>query len=234
MGVIPPGTELSPRPAWVPAWDDVPDAERLLALRFMECFAAFLSHADAQIGLVLSFLEELGELDNTLVIAVSDNGASSEGGKHGSINDVRLWNQDPAGVTEMLGRLDEMGGPTIHNNYPWGWTMAGNTPLKRWKRETHEGGIADPCLVRWPSRISARGEVRRQFVHAIDIAPTILDACGIDAPDVLGGVKQKPLEGTSFGATFDDTDAATRGTQYFEMLGSRAIVHDGWKAVTFK
>jgi len=233
-GVVPEGTVLSPRPPWVPAWDDVPEAERPLAVRFMECFAGFLSHADAQIGRVIAFLEEIGELDDTLVIAVSDNGASSEGGRHGSINDVRLWNQDIAGVTEMLGRIDEFGGPTIHNNYPWGWTMAGNTPLRRWKRETHEGGIADPCIVRFPSRVSAHGDVRRQFVHAIDIAPTILDVCGIEAPAVIAGVEQKPIEGASFANTFADSVAPTRETQYFEMLGSRAIHHQGWKAVTFK
>ena len=154
--MIPEGTELSPRPPWVPAWDSLDADEQALAARFMECFAAFLSHADAQIGRVLAFLEELGELDDTLVIAVSDNGASSEGGAHGSINDVRLWNQHPAGVKEMVARIDELGGPTMHNNYPWGWTMAGNTPLRRWKRETHEGGIADPCIVHWPSRLGAR------------------------------------------------------------------------------
>jgi arylsulfatase len=112
--------------------------------------------------------------------------------------------------------------------------MAGNTPLRRWKREVHEGGVADPCIVHFPSRISAPGETRRQFVHAIDVAPTILDLVGVDTPEVIAGVAQRPLDGKSFAATFDDADAATRGTQYFEMLGSRAIYHDGWKAVTFK
>ncbi|MBM4266652.1 MAG: arylsulfatase [Deltaproteobacteria bacterium] len=233
-GIVPPGTELSPRPPWVPAWSELSDEERPLAIRFMECFAGFLSHADAQIGRVISFLEELGELDDTLVILLSDNGASSEGGKHGSINDLRLWNVNPAGVAEMLARLDEFGGPTIHNNYPWGWTMAGNTPLRRWKRETHEGGVADPCIVHWPSRIAARGEVRRQFVHAIDVAPTVLDLCRIEAPATLDGFPQKPIEGASFAATLADPAAATRGTQYYEMLGSRAIYHEGWKAVAFK
>ncbi|MSO78818.1 MAG: arylsulfatase [Acidimicrobiia bacterium] len=234
-GVIPEGTELSARPSWVPAWDSLSADEQRLAARFMECFAAFLTHADAQIGRVLRFVdEELHELDNTLVILVSDNGASSEGGVNGSINDARSWNMAQAGVKEMVARIDELGGPTMHNNYPWGWTMAGNTPLRRWKRETHEGGIADPCIVHWPARVAARGEVRRQFVHAIDIAPTILDACGIEAPAVIAGVEQRPHEGASIVSTFAEPAAPTRTTQYFEMLGSRAIHHDGWKAVVFK
>ncbi len=122
----------------------------------------------------------------------------------------------------------------MHNNYPWGWTMAGNTPLRRWKRETHEGGVADPCIVHWPRGIAVRGERRRQFVHAIDVLPTILDAIGITPPAQIGGVEQQPIEGASFVATLTDASAPTRDTQYFEMLGSRAIYHDGWKAVTWK
>ncbi len=234
-GVVPEGTELSPRPPWVPAWDSLSPDERRLAARFMECFAAFLTHADAQIGRVIDFVDqELDELDNTLVILVSDNGASSEGGVNGSINDARMWNMAQAGVKEMVARIDELGGPTMHNNYPWGWTMAGNTPLRRWKRETHEGGIADPCIVHWPAGVAAHGEVRRQFVHAIDITPTILDVCGIQPPTSIGGVAQKPHEGASIVSTFSDAAAPTRTTQYFEMLGSRAIHHGGWKAVVFK
>src|SRR5262249_42315510 len=128
-GIIPPDTQLSARAPWVPAWDDVPDDEKPLAARFMECFAAYLAHTDHHIGRVIDFVDGLGELDNTVIVLVSDNGASSEGGPHGSINDVRLWNMLAAEVPEMLGRLDELGTRTIHNNYPWGWTMAGNTPL---------------------------------------------------------------------------------------------------------
>jgi arylsulfatase len=233
-GIIPDGTELPPRPDWVPPWDSLSADEQRLAARFMECFAAYLSHADAQVGRVVTLLDDLGELDNTLIVLVSDNGASSEGGAHGSINDVRLWNMVPAGVEEMLGRIDELGGPTLHNNYPWGWTMAGNTPMRRWKREVHEGGVADPCIVHWPRGIGAGGERRRQFVHAIDVMPTVLDALGIEPPAQIDGVDQQPIEGASFAATFEDPDAATRDTQYFEMLGSRAIYHDGWKAVTWK
>ena len=141
----------------------------------------------------------------------------------------------PATVDEMVARIDEIGGPTIHNNYPWGWTTAGNTPFRRWKREVHEGGIADPCIVHWPSRIVAGGEIRTQFTHAIDVLPTILEVTGIEPPEQIEGVAQRPLEGTSFAYTFDAPDEPERhDTQYFEMLGSRAIYHRGWKAVTFK
>ena len=148
------GTELSARPSWVPAWDELEPEDQAVAARFMECFAGFLSHTDAEIGRLLAHLDESGDADNTIVVLVSDNGASAEGGPTGSINDVRLVNRDPAGRAEMRARIDELGGPSLHNNYPWGWTMAGNTPFKRWKREVHEGGVADPCVVRWPARFA--------------------------------------------------------------------------------
>jgi arylsulfatase A-like enzyme len=234
LGLLPEGTELSPRPEWVPAWDSLPPDEQRVAARFMECFAAFLSHADHQVGRVLAFLDEIGRLDNTLVFALSDNGASSEGGKHGSINDARPWNLAGRPVEEAVARIDELGGPRVHNNYPWGWTIAGNTPFKRWKREVHEGGIADPLIVSWPARIRARGEIRRQYVHAIDLAPTVLDVLGIDAPAEIDGVRQTSLDGVPVTTTFDDPDAPSpRTLQYYEMLGCRALYHDGWKAVVY-
>ncbi len=236
-GVIPPGTGLSPRPPWVRAWDDLDDRRRTVAARFMECFAGFLSHTDAQIGRVLGFLGELGELDDTLVVLVSDNGASAEGGPDGSINDVRLTNLDPAGPGEMHRRLEEIGGPTTHNNYPWGWTMAGNTPFKRWKREVHQGGVADPCIVHWPRRLSAAaGGVRHQFAHAVDVLPTVLELAAVAPPAVLDHVPQSPIDGVSFAYLLgpDGSDAPERHTtQYFEMLGSRALYHQGWKAVAY-
>jgi arylsulfatase len=235
MGLLPPGTRLTPRPPWVPAWDSLEDDQREVSARFMECFAGFLSHADAQIGRVLAFIDDLGELDDTLVVAISDNGASAEGGQRGSINDARMWNGTPAGRRELSERIKELGGPTAHNNYPWGWTMAGNTPFRRWKREVHEGGIADPCIVHWPARIRDGGTIRHQFVHAIDVVPTVLELAAIPAPASIGGVEQSPLEGTSFAYLLDDAGAPERHTtQYFEMLGSRGIYHEGWKAVTFK
>jgi arylsulfatase len=131
--------------------------------------------------------------------------------------------------------VDELGGPTVHNNYPWGWTMAGNTPFKRWKREVHEGGVADPCILSWPRRVAARGEIRHRFAHAIDVLPTILELTGVPAPREIAGVAQTPIEGTSFAYLLDDANAkGCHETQYFEMFGSRAVVHEGWKAVTFK
>jgi arylsulfatase len=235
MQLLPESAVLSPRPHWVPAWDELEPEDRQVAARFMECFAAFLSHTDAQIGRVLDFLDEIGELENTVVVVVSDNGASSEGGVLGSINDARIWNGVPAGRNELRRRIDEIGTETTHNNYPWGWTMAGNTPFRRWKREVHEGGVADPCIVHWPRGVRARGELRHQFAHAIDVLPTLLELIGVDAPAEIAGVAQSPIEGTSFAYLLDDADAPERHTtQYFEMLGSRGLYHDGWKAVTFK
>jgi arylsulfatase len=233
-GLFPEGTRLSARPHWVPAWDDLAAEDRRVAARFMECFAGFLSHADAQIGRVLDFVRRLGEWENTLVVAVSDNGASAEGGPIGSINDVRLWNVAPADAAELRARVDELGGPTTHNNYPWGWTMAGNTPFRRWKREVHQGGVADPCIISWPARIPAGTPPRRQFAHAIDVVPTILDLIGAEAPAVIDGVEQSPIEGVSLAGVLADPAAPENHTvQYFEMFGSRALYQEGWKAVTF-
>jgi arylsulfatase A-like enzyme len=239
-GIVPEGTVLTPRPHWVPAWDSLDERQRILAERFMECFAAFLSYTDEQIGRVLGFIEDLGDADNdnTLVMIVSDNGASSEGGQEGTINEGRLTNFEGSSVDEMFNRIDEIGGPRSHNNYPWGWTMAGNTPFKRWKREVHEGGVGDPCIIRLPAerRQGEGGGVRRQYVHAVDVAPTVLELAGLTAPDEIEGVVQSHLDGTSFAYVLGQGGAHEAGrhlTQHFEMLGSRAIYHDGWKAVAF-
>jgi arylsulfatase len=237
LGVIPPGTALSDRPPWVPKWETLGETERTVASRFMECFAGFLSYTDAQIGRLVEFIGDNGDLDNTVVFLVSDNGASAEGGPEGSINDIRLTNLDPAGTAEMFERLDELGGPLHHNNYPWGWTMAGNTPFRRWKREVHQGGVADPCIISWPAQLSASaGAVRHQFVHAIDILPTVLELAGIEAPSEIEYVPQTHLDGIGF-AYLLGTDGASaperHQTQHFEMLGSRALYHRGWKLVTY-
>ena len=238
LGVVPEGAVLSPRPDWVPPWDSLDERRRALAERFMEAFAAYLSYTDEQIGRLLSFLDEIGEMDNTVFIVVSDNGASSEGGHEGTINEGMLSNFDGAGVGEMYGRIDEIGGARSHTNYPWGWTMAGNTPFKRWKREVHEGGVADPCIVRVPPgrRAGASGEVRPQFTHAVDVLPTVLELADIEAPAVIDGIAQSHLDGTSFAYLLGpggEDEPGRHVTQHFEMLGSRAVYHDGWKAVTF-
>jgi arylsulfatase A-like enzyme len=235
-GLLPATTALSARPPWVPAWDSLGERDKKVAARFMECFAGFLSHTDEQIGRVLDFIAELGERENTIVVVVSDNGASAEGGANGSINDVRMVNLDPASSDEMFERIDEIGGPLSHNNYPWGWTMAGNTPFRRWKREVHEGGIADPCIVYWPAGPVDRGGIRLQFTHAIDVLPTLTELLNIDAPAEIEGIAQSPIDGQSFAYLLGEgTESAPERhvTQYSEMFGSRAIYHKGWKAVTF-
>ncbi|HXW44621.1 MAG TPA: arylsulfatase [Streptosporangiaceae bacterium] len=235
-GLLPAGTALSPRPGWVPAFDSLDSREQAVAARFMECFAGFLSHADEQVGRILAFLRERREYDRTIVVVVSDNGASSEGGAEGSINDMRLINIDPAPPAEMFARIDQIGGPLTHNNYPWGWTMAGNTPFRRWKREVHEGGIADPCIVSWPGGAVQAGAIRHQFTHAIDVLPTLAELAGVALPDKIDGITQTPLDGTSFGYLLPpggDAEPERHQTQYFEMFGSRAIYHRGWKAVAF-
>jgi arylsulfatase len=224
QGIVPPGTGLSPRPEWVPAWDSLSTDERRLYARYMEAFAGFLSHTDHHLGRLLAFLGSTGDLENTVVVVLSDNGASSEGGPVGSLNDLRLWNGLSHSVEDGLAHFDEIGGPRCHNNYPWGWTVAGNTPFKRWKREVHEGGIADPLIVHWPRGLAGRSGIRRQYVHAIDLAPTILDIVGMEAPDEIRGVVQSPLHGTSFKEALYDAEAPSRRTtQYFEMFGSRSL-----------
>jgi len=234
-GLLPAHTVLSERPEWVPAWDDLTDVERRVHARYMEAFAGFLSHADHEVGRLVDRIESMGELERTLIIVLSDNGASSEGGPSGSLNDGRVWNALPRTIEEADEHLAEIGGPRFHNNYAWGWTVAGNTPFRRWKRETHEGGVADPLVVHWPGGIpeSERGGIRHQYVHAIDVLPTILDAVGVTAPEVVAGVPQVPLDGVSFASTFADAEAAEVHTvQYSEMLGCRALYQDGWKAVS--
>jgi arylsulfatase A-like enzyme len=234
LGVIPPHAELSPRPEWVPAWAELSPDEQRVHARYMEAFAAMLTHTDAQVGRLVDFLAHTGDLDNTIVMVLSDNGASSEGGVGGSLNDLRTWNGLGTSLAEALERIDEIGGPAIHNNYPWGWTVAGNTPFRRWKREVHEGGVADPFILHWPARVQDPGTLRHQYCHAIDLVPTVLDACGIDPPATIGGVAQSPIEGVSLLPVIDDAaHDEVRRVQYFEMLGCRALYRDGYKAVTY-
>jgi arylsulfatase len=232
LGIMPADTELSRHDPDVPAWESLSPEARRLAARMMEVFAGFLSHTDHHLGRVLDFLRETGQFDNTLIMLVSDNGASAEGGINGTTNELQFFNNAQETLEESLGAIDELGGPDTFNHYPWGWTWAGNTPFRRWKRETYRGGTSDPFLVHWPAGIRARGGVRTQYAHIIDIVPTVLDALGVDPPEAIRGVTQSPIHGVSFAHTFDDASAPSRRhTQYFEMLGHRAIDHQGWRAV---
>jgi len=232
MGIVPPETKLSTRPPWVREWRALSADARRLYARQMEVYAGFLEQTDHHIGRVLDFLAKLGEQDNTLVMLASDNGASAEGGEHGSFNENQFVNRVEPSIEENLRHLDEWGGVRSFPNYSWGWAWAGNTPLRRWKRYLHQGGMSDPLIVHWPKGIAARGEVRGQYVHVVDVAPTILEALGLEAPATLSGTAQRPLEGVSFAHTFNDAAAPTRKkVQYYEMIASRALWADGWKAV---
>jgi arylsulfatase A-like enzyme len=232
LGIIPADAELSRHDPDVPDWDSQPEAARKLYSRMMEVFAGFLEHTDHQVGRLLEFLTKLGELENTLIMVISDNGASAEGGPTGTTNESQFFNNAQEPIEESLKLIDEIGGPKHFNHYPWGWTWAGNTPFRRWKRETYRGGSCDPFIVSWPKGIKARGEVRPHYAHLIDMVPTVLDLLGLQPPATIRGVTQSPLNGVSFAPTLDDPEAETNHhTQYFEMLGHRAIYHDGWRAV---
>jgi arylsulfatase len=233
-GLLPEGTELSERPSWVPAWDSLSDDQKRLYTRLMEAFAGFMTHTDAQVGRLLEFIDSLGELDNTIVVIMSDNGASAEGGPTGSHNEKYFYNFVPESLEENLKHIDDIGTEHSNNHYPWGWAWAGNTPLKRFKRDTNEGGVCDPMIVHWPKGIGTPGETRHQYVHAIDLKPTLLELIGIQAPRVMKGVEQAPIEGTSFAYSLKDGAAPSQHTtQYYEMMGSRAIYSNGWKAVVY-
>lgn len=232
LGIVPEGTTLPPRPEWVPAWEEMDEDRRRVSARMMEVFAGFLSHTDHHIGRLVSFLEEIGVLDDTVIMLLSDNGTSAEGGPVGSFNEHRFTHDmvdDPAELVELI---DELGGPRAYNHYAWGWAWAGNTPFKLWKRYTWLGGVRTPLIVRYPKGGAGGGEVRDQFVHAIDLAPTLLELAGVEQPAEVDGVPQQRVDGVSIAPSFTDPTAPGRGTQYFEMLGSRSIVHDGWKATT--
>jgi arylsulfatase A-like enzyme len=237
LGVVPAGTELAPRNAGVVPWDDLSADQQRSAVRFQEVYAAMIEHADAQLGRLIAFLRTTGRFDNTLLVALSDNGATLEGGADGSANYFRWVNGlGSEGLEERLAGLPDLGGPTTYPVYPMGWGQASNTPLKRYKQNTHAGGVRDPLIVSWPARIGDGGAVRRAFCHAVDIMPTILDLVDVGMPDQINGVAQVPIEGSSFASTLKEEHAGDVGAkhiQYFEMLGNRGIWQDGWKAVAY-
>ncbi len=214
-------------------WDTLNADERRLFARMAEVYAGFLAHADHHIGRLLTYLEQTDQLDNTMIVVVSDNGASGEGGPNGSVNEMKFANGIADDLAENLAKLDDLGGTKTYNHYPNGWAMAFNTPFKMWKRYEFNGGTADPCIISWPAGATARGEIHHQYHHAIDIVPTILDVLGVDAPETIKGHTQSPIDGISMRASVDDASADSgRRTQFYSMLGSRSIYHQGWKAVT--
>ncbi|HEY1509293.1 MAG TPA: arylsulfatase [Solirubrobacteraceae bacterium] len=252
LGIVPTSTELPPiNPIGTPEnrtgpngeafpaldftrpWDSLSQEEQKLFSRMAEVYAGFMAHADDQIGRLLDYLEDSGQRENTLVIVISDNGASGEGGPNGSVNEMKFANGIPDSIEENLALLDELGGTRTYNHYPTGWAMAFNTPFKMWKRYEFNGGTSDPCIISWPKGIQARGEIRDQYHHAIDLVPTILDALSVDSPQTIAGHEQSAFDGVSMRYSFDaPTIPTARPTQFYSMLGSRAIWHDGWKAVT--
>ncbi|HWA63098.1 MAG TPA: sulfatase-like hydrolase/transferase, partial [Caulobacteraceae bacterium] len=233
MGVVPPGTRMPPRNDMVRPWDEHSEDEQRLFARLQGAFAAMLDHADQNLARLVAFLEEAGLRDDTLILVLSDNGASQEGGPFGMVNAMGPYNGKPEPIAEKIARIDDIGGPDTHSNFPWGWAMASNTPLKRYKQNTHGGGIRDPLVIAWPNGIAARGELRGQFRHACDVVPTLLEVLGIEAPKTIAGVEQQPLEGVSFAATFGAADPPRGQAQYFEMFGHRGLWKDGWKAVAY-
>ncbi len=232
LGIVPPDAELSERPEWVEPWSEIDPERRRLYARMMEVCAAFIAHADHQLGRVLDHLEVTGELDNTVVIVVSDNGASGEGGPHGAFNQLGHYISDEADdVADSLAHLDDLGGVHSSGHYPWGWALAANTPFRRWKRYTYEGGVRSPMVLAGPN--VERVGLRDQYCHAIDVLPTVLDLCGVPLPDELDGIAQMSFDGKSLRQVIDDEEATgPRTSQYFECWGSRAMYADGWKAVT--
>jgi arylsulfatase A-like enzyme len=241
-GLLPEGTEMTPMNPMTPGtfsendmvrpWESLSVDEKRLFSRMAEVYAGMSEYTDAQVGRIIDYLEESGQVDNTLIIYAADNGASGEGSPNGSVNESKFFNGWPDDIEENLAMIDELGTPNTYNHYPTGWAMAFSTPLKMFKRYTYQGGVSDPLVISWPKRITAGGEVRDQYHHCTDIVATILDCCGVEMPAVVNGVQQHPLSGVSMTYTFDDAAApTTKETQYFEMLGSRAIWHQGWKAV---
>lgn len=249
-GILPPGTQLPPINPYADAtsgdgtpwpasdivrpWDSLSDGEKRLFERQAEVFAGFASYTDAQVGRLLDYLEESGQLDNTVFVVLSDNGSSAEGGPSGSVNENRWYNGIPENLEQNLALLPELGSESTHPHYSNGWAMAFNTPHKLYKTNaSFEGGTADPIIIAWPKGIEARGEVREQYLHVTDIVPTVLDLLGIEAPTAVKGYAQKPLEGVSFEQVIGDASARGDKTeQFYSMLGTRGVWKDGWHAST--
>jgi arylsulfatase A-like enzyme len=250
LGILPEGTKLSPLNPYVRErspdgkpwplvdtvrpWDSLSADERKLFCRMAEVFAGFVSHCDHQLGRLLDYLEQTGQLDNTIIVAISDNGASGEGGPNGTVNEMKFFNGILDSVQETMKHLDELGSPSTYNHYCNGWAEAFCTPFKMYKRyANYEGGTADPLLIAWPKGIPARGELRHQYCHAVDIVPTLYECLGIDPPSEVHGYTQSEIEGVSLAHTFREADAPTlKQAQFYGMLGTRGIWMDGWHAAS--
>ena len=232
LGVVPPDTQLCDRNPDVPAWDELTEDERRLYARMQEAFAGFMTHTDDQIGRLVEFLKTHDLYDDTVIMIMTDNGASGEGGRNGTINEYRYFLGLDDSVEDGLAGINEIGGPNSHNQYPAGWAQAGNTPLRFYKKFAHGGGVRAPLIVHWPEGLGDEGGVRPQFHHVIDVLPTILDLTGSTAPETYRGVAQLPVHGTSMRYTFDQKDVDTsHPVQYFETAGSRGLYSHGWKAI---
>ncbi|TFD50612.1 arylsulfatase [Cryobacterium frigoriphilum] len=237
LGLVPDDAELGPWAEGVPAWDELDDEAKAVAARFMETYAGFAEHTDAQVSRLIDELERLGQLDNTLIVyLLGDNGASGEGGIEGTLHEHLVGHGIPDSTSDMAEKLDSFGDATTYSIYPVGWALAMNAPYQ-WTKQvaSHFGGTRDGMILRWGDQITgaAAGTVRHQFHHVIDILPTILEATGLPQPTSVNGVVQSPIEGTSMLYTFADAEAPDqRTTQYFEMCGNRGIYHEGWMAVT--
>ncbi|MFZ9018170.1 MAG: sulfatase-like hydrolase/transferase, partial [Ilumatobacteraceae bacterium] len=215
MGLVPSSTVLPPRNPGVRAWDDLGDDERRLFVRFQAAYAAMLTHTDREIGRLIELLERTGSLDDTIFVVMSDNGASQEGSQQGTLHQGRYFERAPVSIDESLARIDEIGETQWFNNYPLGWAMAGNTPCKFYKQNTHGGGVRDPLVVHWPSGLAndAAGTIRHQFHHVTDLVPTVLDIVGVELPAAVNGVEQMPLHGTSMAYTFAEPDTSPPSTR---------------------
>lgn len=232
MGIIPPGTKLTPRPDWVPAWDSLSADQKKLYTALFENFAAYFAFTDQEVGRLLDAVKELPDAENTMVIyIVGDNGASAEGGPDGTLNEIKGLNGINTSIEEILQHLDKLGGPESEPHYPVGWAWAGNTPFQ-WVKQvaSHLGGTRNPMIVTWPAKIKHDSKPRDAFLHLVDVVPTILEAAHLPMPETVNGIKQKPLAGKSFIASFTDPEFEGRPEQYFEIFTNRSIYEDGWKA----
>lgn len=251
LGLLPEDTELSginphgepgatgpdgqpwPMLDTVRPWATLNDDEKKLFARMAEVFAGYVEYTDDQVGRVVDFLESSGQLDNTIIVVLSDNGASGEGGPNGTFNEWRFFNGAPTPTELTFQHIDELGSPASYNHYNTGWAWAFDTPFPYWKRWAgYEGGIADMCIVSWPAQVEPSSSPRPQYVHAVDVVPTIYDLIGVTPPDTLNGFTQSPIEGESFAASLTDIGAPAKTTQFYAMLGQRALYEDGWLATT--